>query len=423
MAHVLLLPVGSHGDVHPFVALGTGLRARGHRVTMITAEPFRGVAERNGLDFVPTLTRDEYDAVMLHPDLWHPKKGLRVVFDEPLIRKYLPVALGLIRERYVRGETVAVGGSLALAARTAHDALGIPYASVTLQPMTCCSVADPPVHSTGSDFTWLPSPLIRAAYWTAERFLTDPMIAPPLNDFRRSLGLAPVSRILTRWIPSPQADLGLFPDWFGPVPDMPPTFRHCGFVPFDDAGGRPTPAEVNAFFAAGPPPVVFSFGSAMRTGRPYFEAAVEACVRLNVRGVLLARAGDQIPASLPPNVIHAPYAPFSDVFPRSAVVVHHGGIGTSAQALRAGVPQLVMPLAFDQADNAARMKRLGVSRTLFPHRFRGKNVARTLRTVMADAETVTAAKRVSAFAGFDGVARACEIIESLPGRDQPPGET
>jgi rhamnosyltransferase subunit B len=419
MAHILLLPVGSHGDVHPFVALGVGLRARGHRVTMMTAEPFRATAGRNGLDFIPTLTSDEYDALMLNPDLWHPKKGLRVVFDEPLIRKYLPVTFGLIKDRYRPGETVAVGGSLALAARTAHDALGIPYAGVTLQPMTCCSVVDPPVHSTGSDFTWLPKPLIRAAYWGAERWLTDPLMGPALNDFRKSLGLSPVSRILTRWNPSPQLDLGFFPDWFGPVPDMPASFRHCGFVPFDDAGARPVPPEVESFLAGGPAPVVFSFGSAMRTGRPYFDAAVAACVTLNVRGLLLGRAGDQIPPSLPPNVIHAAYAPFSDVFPRAATVVHHGGIGTSAQALRAGVPQLVMPLAFDQADNAARLKRLGVSATLFPKRFTGPNVAAALKGLIGNDTVTAAAKRAATRPGFDGLATACAAIETLVGKDRP----
>lgn len=420
MAHFLLLPVGSHGDVHPFIGIGVGLRDRGHRVTVITAEPFRGVAERHGLEFVGTISTDTYNAMTNHPDLWKPMKGLRVVLDKDVMRAYLPVVFEAVRQRYEPGQTVAVGGSLAFAGRIGHDALGIPFATAHLQPMACCSVTDPPVAANGSDFTWLPRPLIRLAYRSAEWLYTDPLVAPAINEFRRTLGLPPVKRVLTCGGPSPQRVLGLFPDWFGPIQDGGPTFRHAGFVFFDDANGRQTPEPLARFIADGPPPVVFSFGSAMRNGRPYFEAAVEACRRLNVRGVLLGKSGEQIPPALPPNVLHADYAPFSEVFPQAACVVHHGGIGTSAQAMRAGVPQLVMPLAFDQADNAARMKRLGVSRTLFPKRFTGPAMAELLKALTTDGEVKQAATQVSErLRKADGISTACSLLEELIGTDGP----
>jgi rhamnosyltransferase subunit B len=414
MPHFLLTPVGSHGDVHPFVALGKGLLARGHRVTMITSEPFRGVAERNGLAFVPTLSTDEYTALMNHPDLWHPQKGLAVIFDPDTMRRTMPMVFELIRARYIPGETALVGGTLSFAARIAQEKLGIPYASVHLQPMSCCSVADPPVDSSGIDATWMPSPFVRLAYWAAEKWKTDPLLAPQVNEFRATLGLPPVKRVLTKWSPSPQRVLGFFPDWFGPIPDGGPTFRHTGFIPFDDAGGRPTPPEVMAFIKAGSPPVIFSFGSAMRKGRPYFEAAVEACTVLGSRGILLAKGGEQIPPNLPANVIQADYAPFSEVFPLASCIVHHGGIGTSAQAMQASVPQLVMPLAFDQADNAARMKRLGVAKTLFPKRFTGKNVAKVLMAIRNDSAQAASAQAISQrYDGFHGLDNACRLVEEL----------
>lgn len=422
MPHFLLVPVGSHGDVHPFVAIGIGLRERGHRVTMITSEPFRDVASRNGLEFVGTLTPDEYTSLMNHPDLWHPKKGLKVVLNGDLMRKYTPVVVDAIRQRYEPGTTVAVGGSLAFAARTANDALGIPYATVHLQPMSCCSVSDPPVSSNGLNMTWLPRPMIRLAYWCAERWVTDPLMTPAINEYRSTIKLPPVKRVLTKWSPSPQRVIGLFPDWFGPIPDDGPAFRHAGFVLFDDAHGRPTPGPLSSFMAEGPPPVVFSFGSAMRNGRPYFEAAVEACRILKIRGVLLGKGGEQIPDKLPSNVHHADYAPFSEVFPRAVCVVHHGGMGTSAQALKAGVPQLVMPLAFDQADNAVRMRRHGVASVLYPKRFTGKAVAARLKHLLEDAGIEQSARRVSdRFKAGDGLAAACTFLEELVGADTKPG--
>ena len=281
---------------------------------MITSEPFRDVAVRNGLEFVGTLSTDEYAAMTNHPDLWHPKKGLKVVLNRELMQKYIPVIFDAIRERYEPGSTVAVGGSLAYAARIANEALGIPYATVHLQPMSCCSVSDPPVHSDGTNATWLPRPLIRLAYWCAEKWITDPLTAPAINEFRSRIRLPPARRILMKWSPSPQRVIGLFPDWFGSIPDGGPAFRHAGFVWFDDAGGRRTPEQLSSFLADGSPPVIFSFGSAMRNGRPYFEAAVEACRILNTRGVLLGASGKQIPNPLPPNILHADYAPFSEVF-------------------------------------------------------------------------------------------------------------
>ena len=333
----------------------------------------------------------------------------------------MPIILDLIRKRYEPGNTVAVGGSLAFAARIANEVLGIPYATAHLQPMACCSTSDPPVAADGTNFTWLPKPLIRFAYWFAEKWITDPMMAPAINEYRSSLNLPTVKRILTKWSPSPQLVIGLFPKWFGPIQDGGSRFRHAGFALFDDANGRQTPEQLSSFVADGPPPVVFSFGSAMRNGRPYFEAAVDACRILNVRGVLLGKGGEQIPDNLPSNVRHADYAPFSELFSSASCVVHHGGIGTSAQAMKAGVPQLVMPLAYDQADNATRMRRLGVASLLFPNRFKGKAVANQLKLLLNDGSMKQSTRTVSErFQGVDGSSAACTLIEKLVGADTAP---
>ncbi len=421
MPHFLLLPVGSHGDVHPFVAVGKALRERGHRVTMITSEPFHDVAVRHGLEFAGTLTIDEYNSLMHHPDLWHPSKGLHVILNRELMSKYLPIILALIRTRYEAGNTVAVGGSLAFAARIANEVLGIPYATAHLQPMACCSTSDPPVAANGTNLTWLPKPMIRIGYWFAEKWLTDPLMTPAINEYRTALRLPPVQRVLTKWSPSPQRVIGLFPNWFGPIQDGGRAFRHAGFVFFDDASGRQTPEHISSFVANGTPPVIFSFGSAMRHGRPYFDAAVEACRILNIRGLLLGKGGEQIPGNLPSRVRQTDYAPFSELFPQAACVVHHGGIGTAAHAMRAGVPQLVMPLAYDQADNATRMRRLGVARLLHPRQFTGKAVANRLQVILNDVGMQQSVKNVGErFQSDNGLSTVCALVEELVGADAVP---
>ena len=422
MNHFLLLPAGSHGDVHPFVAVGRWLRERGHRVTMITSDVFRDVATRNGLEFVPLLGAAEYQALLDHPDLWHPRRGFAVILQRSQLEKVLPLAFEAIRARYEPGRTVAVAGSLAMSARIAHEVLGVPQVTLHLQPVTCVSVADPPVSAEGFDFRRLPPPFVRLAYRFFDHVVIDPLLAPAVNSYRARLGLRPVSRVLSRWAPSPQRVIGLFPKWFGPVPDCGSEFRHGGFVLFDDAIERPTPATLRAFLDAGPPPVVFSFGSAMQHGRRWFDAAVEACRLGGLRGVLLGRSGEQIPESLPSEVHHAAYAPFSEVFPRAAAVVHHGGIGTCAQAMRAGIPQLVMPLAYDQGDNAARARRLGVAEVVAPARFTGRAIAGRLRAMIGnDSMRATARNLGERFRADDALARTCSLIEEMVGKDAPAG--
>lgn len=110
---------------------------------------------------------------------------------------------------------------------------------------------------------------------------------------------------------------------------------------------------------------------------------------------------------------HAEYAPFGSLVPRAAALVHHGGVGTLAQALRAGCPQLVMPMAFDQPDNAVRLERLGVGRYLRPSRFTGMAVARELDALLGSEDVVRACRSVAGrFVGIDPVAQTCDLIEA-----------
>jgi UDP:flavonoid glycosyltransferase YjiC (YdhE family) len=190
-------------------------------------------------------------------------------------------------------------------------------------------------------------------------------------------------------------------------------------VRYDQAEVPLSPA-LEAFLNAGEPPVVISIGSAMRTGRRYFEAALQACVMLNQRALLLARSGDQIPESLPPNAHHEPYAAFSQVFPRCRAVIHHGGIGTAAQALAAGVPHLVMPLSFDQFDTAERLKKLGVARSVPAKKFT-TNAARTaLDSLLNDTTASSKCKELKLKMQADALPSALIHLESLIGRDTSP---
>lgn len=412
---ILLAPLGSHGDVHPFLGLGRALQARGHDIHVITFTTFRDLVERNGFHFAPVGTEGDFERTILNPDLWNPRRSIKVLFgDTSLLKRHLRDGYDRLVERYIPGETVIAAGMLALWARVANEKPGIPMASIQLQPSVIPSNDDPPEFAQLRMRPWWPSALKSLIYWVADRWIVDPLLKPVLNEFRGALGLPPARRIIGKWVHSPQRIIGLFPEWFGKSADWPEQMKLAGFVRFDQAGAVPMPRELEAFLDAGEKPIAFSFGSAMRHGHAYFEAAVEACRLSNRRGLLLARGKEQIPAKLPDSVLHVEYAPFSEVFPRCAAVVHHGGIGTCAQGLAAGVPQLIMPLSFDQPDNARRLERLGVGARLWPRRFTGKNLANALFQLLDSPATIMRAKDVAEMmqAG-DPAAQACEWIEAL----------
>jgi UDP:flavonoid glycosyltransferase YjiC (YdhE family) len=411
---VLLVPFGSHGDVHPFVALGHSLRARGHSVTFVISDYFGPLVRGLGFDAVSLGDAGSFADVMRDPEIWHPRRGFAVVAREVL--KYTRLIYTSVRALYVPHETVAVGATLAFAVRLASEAIGLPAATVHLQPAIFHSNHATPVYPGMEAVVRWPRWFKRVFFDVVYARFVDPKIAPGLNSFRAELGLPPARDVMRRGIHSPECTLGFFPAWFGPPqPDWPPRVELVGFPLYDERDATPLPSALDAFLDAGPPPVVFTPGSANVHARPFFEAAAAACSRLGVRGLFLTRFAEQVPTDLPEAIRHFAYAPFSGLLPRVAALVHHGGVGTAAQGMAAAVPQVVMPLSHDQFDNAARLRRLGVGRTLVPARFRGPELAETLRGLLDNPETAASCRSVAARFAADPhpMERASAAIEAL----------
>ncbi len=141
----------------------------------------------------------------------------------------------------------------------------------------------------------------------------------------------------------------------------------AGFTFYDGTqGGAELTPELKQFLDAGEPPIVFTLGSAaVMTPGSFYQESIQAAKLLNRRAVLLI-GKNAPPENLPDDILAVSYAPYSQIFPYACAIVHQGGIGTTAQALRAGRPTLVMPYSHDQPDNAARVERLGTSRTITP---------------------------------------------------------
>jgi rhamnosyltransferase subunit B len=408
---VFLTAIGSAGDVFPFLGLGRALLARGHTVTLLTNAHFEAEARQAGLELLALGTTDEYRAAVSDPLIWHPRRGFERVMR--WVRPQWQRTYSLLEQHAAAApDAVIVAHYLDFGARVLRDAYPARLATIVLSPLLFRSRVRNGVWLPGADLNRWPGWATRAFFRLADALIVDPMVLPWLNALRHSVGLGPIQRPMQHWVFSPDRVLGLFPDWFGaPQPDWPPATRLVGFPLFDAATA--VPAEVEGFLAHGPPPVVFTPGSAMGDPSRFLTAAAEACRRLGRRGLLLARwGGRQVPVEA--NLQFAPFAPLSRILDRCAALVHHGGVGTTAAGLAAGVPQLALPLSHDQPDNAARLVRLGVGDWLPARSTAGPEMADRLARLLASASVQARCHELAArVAGQDGLAAACAEIEAL----------
>ncbi len=411
--HVVLVPFGSSGDVHPFVGLGVALKARGHRVTVVSIPNFIPLLEKHGFEMVSIGEPDRFDTLLHDPRLWHPTKALAVVMESVL--EGLKPVYDAIASCFVKGETVVVAGSLAMGARVAQEVLGVPLATVHLSPSIFRSVHETPMHGPVRMPSWWPKTLKSGLYRIMDAII-DPRITPGLNRFRAQFGLAPIARPMKEWWNSPQCVLALFPEWFAPrQPDWPPQTVQTGFTLYDESDIQGLPAEIVNFQNEPNRPVHFAPGSAQIQGRGFFETSARACELAGVKGLFVTKYTDQLPRPLSDAVTHFPYLPFSKVLPLCSLVVHHGGIGTTAQALAAGIPQIVRPMAHDQMDNAARLQAMGVGVTIMPKDYRPDVVATCIRKHRESQATVLKARDFAGRIAMDRpIEASCEAIERIP---------
>lgn len=389
MAHLLLLPFGSAGDVFPFIWLGRHLRTRGHRVTMITACLFEEHARAAGLDFVPLGTPEQFDAMIHDPRIWKLGVGTKLVleFAAASIESYL-TAIETTAPADLMLSPMTVFG-----ARLAREKLGIPLITVHLQPLAMVSVHEMPLFHPAMGW------LRRMPVWFKRALLAlpspvDHFALPQVKRICEANGLTPPRSLFREWWHSPDGVLALFPGWFGnPQPDWPPSLLQWTFPLEDLSSEHPLTPKLLTFLANGERPVVFTPGSANVQATRFFEVAAAAVAEVGCRAVFVTRKPEQVPAGLPENVITLDYAPFGSLLKHASAFVHHGGIGTMAQGFAAGVPQLIMAMAHDQPDNADRLERLGAGLCLSVKQFTPERVTEDLKRLLDDPSFADAARR------------------------------
>lgn len=406
----IFVAIGSYGDVHPHVGLALSMRSRGHKVAIASNGHFRSLVEQNNIEFIELSVEQDYLDALNSPDLWNGTKGTKTLLN--FISKNIREIYDILLQRWQHEHFVLVSTPLCFSARLLQETHQSPLITVHLQPMalrTYCEVPGIPMLPS-----WSPPWLLRFAYWLADTLMVDPILAPILNSIRQDLGLAPVSRIINNWWNSPQRIIGLWPDWFANTqPDWPEQTVLTGFPLYDESSIAGLPKELESFLANGSAPIAFTPGTAMQYGQQFFETAIDACVRINRRGILLTRFSDNVPANLPDSIIHIRYAPFSQLLPHCAALVHHGGIGTLSQGFASGIPQFLMPMAHDQPDNLLRLQRLGTGDGLPPKQFKSKAVAAKLDYLLNNKKVIRRCQNIKTrIANKHPLEQACDILEA-----------
>jgi UDP:flavonoid glycosyltransferase YjiC (YdhE family) len=240
--------------------------------------------------------------------------------------------------------------------------------------------------------------------------------AKAVTDFRDELGLPDVGNPMFEGQHSPTRIMALFSEVFAQrQPDWPQQTEITGFCFYDGHHEAVVPTELIRFLDSGAPPIVFTLGSsAVWVARDFFSESIEAARSIGRRAVLLIGDERNLPRSLPQGVIAVDYVPYQSLLPRACAVVHHGGVGTTSQALLAGVPTLIVPFAFDQSDNAEHAFRIGTSRTLYRKNYQAAKVANELEELLRHPYYSHRALDVSQkLKREDGPARASDLIEEV----------
>jgi UDP:flavonoid glycosyltransferase YjiC (YdhE family) len=416
---VVFATFGSFGDLHPYIAVARELNRRGHRPLIASFAEFREAVEAAGVEFAPMRPDmagfgDQTAIMQKLVDPWRgPELLVRGMFIPHVRESYQDLA------RACRGADLLVTHPLAFAGPLLAQKEGLRWVSTALSPMTLFSAIDPPLFPAAPWMHWarrlgvtpyrllfrIPRAMVRR--W--ER---------PLRKFREELGL-PATEAIAQFEGqhSPRLNLALFSRTLAaPQPDWPANTVVCGFPRYDgappDAGIQ---AELDAFLASGEPPIVFGLGSsAVMVAGDFWRAAIETAQRLGQRAILLTGAPPGSLGAVPPTVKAFHYLPYSAVFPHALAIVHSGGIGTLAQALAAGRPQLIVPVAFDQPDNARRAVKLGVARSIPFGKTSADALMREIGRLLAAPEFNPRARAIGEeVRREDGASAACNALEGI----------
>ena len=436
--HIVLTTWGSLGDLHPMLAVALEMHRRGHRVTIATDRLYQAKIEELGLGFHatrPELPQGD-EAKKMIERVMDLRDGTRFLFEEMLGPFWRQSYEDLTK--IARDADLWVTHPVTMAAPLVAQKMKLRWVSTVLSPLSMFSAYDPPVppmYPQMAALYRLGKPVTRLLFRLMQ--LRTRSWGAPIAVLRREIDLPHGPHPLFAGQFSPRCNLAMFSSALGePQPDWPANTVQTGFAFYDRKGSLPLmdaalgapltsatddddelSTELTRFLEAGEAPIVFTLGSAavMNPANFYRESAQAAAI-LGRRALLLGdiqEAQSSTRWAQNSDVASFDYAPYSQIFPRACAIVHQGGVGTTAQAMRAGKPQLVVPHSHDQPDNAARIVRRKIGRTMPLRQYKAQRVAQELRLLLRDIEYSKRAAQIGTQVQREnGASKAADVLEA-----------
>jgi rhamnosyltransferase subunit B len=351
-----IVTLGSLGDLYPFLEIAVELKRRGHSVELLSSPRFEARVRARRVAFHPIGAPRDADRTEEHPDLWHPVRGFGVLWRHLCVPALRPAFDRLVVLSKGGDEPLRVlSSALALGARVAAEVLPIRHWTGITSPIALRSVADPMFVGSWQVPAAMPA-LARRWLWRGlDTMKLHPMLRPSLLAWRSELGLPEIGgSVFGQWSLGGGRTLALYPEWFAPRPTEAPPVVHCGFV-MGTAGPRAVSPSLWDFVRGGDAPVVVYPGSGARWPGRFLHTCTKATAALGRRVLLVTAHKDQCPVVDPERGVVVSEAPFETLLPHAAAIIHHGGVGTCAEALRSACGQVLLPSAYDQFDNAVRI--------------------------------------------------------------------
>ncbi len=388
---ILINSVGSLGDLNPFLSLGMALQKRGHNVKVLTTAAFQEHVKEGGLPFIEVVSTAQYDKWRTLPTDTNKGEEDMKSFNYLALPAALPSAKAIL-DNCTQG-CVAIGMPL--------QTLGIQFAKLK-EPNK--------IHTLEA--------ALAARDWEVESkdsMTFSDSYGPYFKAISNQVGNTKTISNWYNWFREFDQKLTFYPNWFTHTPRSilsGPSSSDFVFYEKDDEADLP--ADLIQFIEQGSPPIAFTFGSYVSTRNDLFQLATDVCQKLGTRAVFLTKYVKQLPNPLPPHVFHGNYVSLKKLLPKMSLFVHHGGIGTLAQALRAGKPHLTCPMAYDQFDNAKTLEYLNVGKTIKMDDINPDNLYHTIKTLITDSTFKDNAKILAAHRfNSDGAEKLCEQIERM----------
>lgn len=388
---IFICALGSLGDLNPFLRVGGELQKRGHDVTIISSGGLQDHIKHTGLNFFSAFSKEQYtkwrtlptDTAYGHEDV------------KSFLYLALPAALNtgrFILDNYVPNETIVLGMRCqSIGVQLAANKINIKSIEVELAPR-------------------------KFDIDTNAKLGFNTNFDKYLAVICKSFGVSGSKRDWYDWCGIFDYRIAFYPDWFATadvLKDTAPVPMDFVFHPDDDE--MPLPSILLEFIEAGEPPIGFTFGSYVSSRNDLFYSCAQACEKIGKRAIFLTKYADQLPTPLPKNVLHIDYVSLKKLLPKLCLLVHHGGIGTIAQTFRAGIPQLVCPMAYDQFENAKRVTNLNVGLSIEMRDITTETLADKIMHILNKKNYQLVAQFIAKnfFSEEDGVAKICNEIERL----------